>query len=222
MWREEENTVEGLVFVDSQAALKALQSNTPVSGHQIADAIHSAYERVMAKHPRAKITFRWVATYKECEGNEIADKQAKLASSGDQDSPAEDLPELLRSRLGCSESAMEIGVMKGPKKRATAVLQSSKQREKLEEIDSSMPSTKFRKVQVGMSRGQAALYIQLCIGHVPLDKHIFSLHVRERLTSMLRLQHGTRSSETLLVRLSCQREDASNNVGQAGTRGAFN
>lgn len=168
MWREEENTVEGLVFVDSQAALKALQSNTPVSGHQIADAIHSAYERVMAKHPRAKITFRWVATYKECEGNEIADKQAKLASSGDQDSPAEDLPELLRSRLGCSESAMEIGVMKGPKKRATAVLQSSKQREKLEEIDSSMPSTKFRKVQVGMSRGQAALYIQLCIGHVPL------------------------------------------------------
>lgn len=46
------------IYIDSQAALKALRSNKPVSGHQIADEIHKAYTRVMEKHPAARITFR--------------------------------------------------------------------------------------------------------------------------------------------------------------------
>lgn len=161
------------------AALKALQSNKPVSGHQIADEIHKAHKRVMEKHPRARITFRWIAAHKDCTGNEQADEQAKLASSGTQDSPTEELPEMLRSSLQWNKSAMDMGIMKGLKKRAVEALRNSEQWVKLSKIDTSMPSTRFRKMQVGMSRGQAALYIQLRSGHVPLNKHLWKLRVKD-------------------------------------------
>lgn len=39
--------------------------------------------------------FRWIAAHKDCIGNEKADEQAKLASSGTHDSPAVELPQML-------------------------------------------------------------------------------------------------------------------------------
>lgn len=95
LWREDKGEVgEALVYIDSQAVLKALQSNKPVSGHQLVDAIHSAYDRVMQKHTTACITFRWITAHKDCIGNEVADKRAKMASSAEHDSPRDDLPEM--------------------------------------------------------------------------------------------------------------------------------
>lgn len=95
IWREEEDMVEqASVYVDSQAVLKALQTNKPVSGHQIADEIYRVHERVMVKHLQAEITFRWITVHKDCIGNEKVDEQAKLASSGTQDSLNEELLEM--------------------------------------------------------------------------------------------------------------------------------
>lgn len=48
---------------------------------------------------------------------------------------------------------------------------------KLQKIDPSMPSTRFRKMQIKMTKGQAALYIQLHTGHIPLNKHLHTFQV---------------------------------------------
>lgn len=71
-----------------------------------------------------------------------------------------------------SKSVMEMGVMKGLKAKAATTLRTSTQWDMLQKIDPSMPSTKFRKMQVDMTKGQAALYIQLRTGHAPLNKHL--------------------------------------------------
>lgn len=142
IWREEPGTVtKASVYVDSQASLKALKSNKPVSGHQLADAIHEAHERVLAKHPGAEITFRWIAVHKDCPGNKAADQEAKLASDAEHNSPREDLPAMLQTQLKWSKSAMGMGIMKQLKAAASTTLRSSKQWEALQRIDPSMPST---------------------------------------------------------------------------------
>lgn len=167
------------IFVDSQASLRALESNKPVSGHQLADEVHEAYERVMKKHPRAQITFRWVAAHKMCAGNEEADRLAKLASDGEHNSPPEELPTMLRRPLPWNKSAKDMGMMRNLKARAAVVLRTSKQWAGLVKIDPSMPSTRFRKMQVEMTKGQAALYIQLRTGHAPLNKHLHKLKAKD-------------------------------------------
>lgn len=82
MWRAEKGSIkQASLFVDSQASLKVLHSNKLVSRHQLVDVVHSAYIRVMEKHPCTCITFRWVAVHKDCAGNKEADYLAKLTSS---------------------------------------------------------------------------------------------------------------------------------------------
>ncbi|KAF7967641.1 hypothetical protein HWV62_33627 [Athelia sp. TMB] len=49
----------------------------------------------------------------------------------------------------------------------------------LERVDPSMPSTKFRKAQAEMTKGQAALYIQLRSGHAPLNKHLHRIKAKD-------------------------------------------
>lgn len=101
LWKAEQGTVDWTsIFVDSQASLRALSSNKPGSGHQLADAVYDAYySRVMEKHPQARITFRWVAAHKDCSCNEEVDRLVNQASSGTHDSPLEELPQMLRRTL---------------------------------------------------------------------------------------------------------------------------
>lgn len=65
--------------------------------------------------------------------------------------------------------------MRQLKEKASVTLRTSKQWSELELVDPSLPSTRFRKLQVTMLRGQIALYIQLRTGHAPLAKHLYRL-----------------------------------------------
>lgn len=67
---------------------------------------------------------------------------------------------------------MDMGVMRRLKKAVTTTLRSSKQWHALQKIDPSMPSTKYRKMQADMTKGQAALSIQLRTGHAPLNRQL--------------------------------------------------
>lgn len=60
-------------------------------------------------------------------GNEKADEQAKLASSGTRDSPRADLPEALRETLKWNKSAVEMATMRRLEARAAEILRSLKQ-----------------------------------------------------------------------------------------------
>lgn len=67
---------------------------------------------------------------------------------------------------------MEMAMVKELKKDTAKVLHKSKQWAQLKDINVSMPSTRFCKAVVKMTKGQAALYIQLRTGHAPLNRHL--------------------------------------------------
>lgn len=76
IWQEDAGQVEeASLYIDSQAALKALRSNKPVLGLQLADPIHQAYDRVLEKHPGTCIGGSHAA-HKDCTGNDEADRLA--------------------------------------------------------------------------------------------------------------------------------------------------
>lgn len=167
------------IYVDNQASLLALDSIKPKSGGFIADEIHKLFARVRKKHPRARITFRWIPSHLEVVGNEEVDRLAKLGAEGIEVSDAGDLPALLRKKLPLSKAALDMTLMKRLKTESVEVLRGSKQWTKLQDIDPSMPSTTFRKTIVArnMTRGQATLYMQLQSGHAPLNGHLHRIRV---------------------------------------------
>lgn len=161
--------------MDNQASLQALKSIKPVSGHFVADAIHTTYGKVIKKHPTARITFRWIPSHCDVPGNEEADRLAKIAAEEGRDSPGHRLPALLQDKLPLSRSAMEMAMMKELKGEAKKVLRGSKQWGKMKNVDASMPSTRFQKTVVKLTRGQASLLMQLRTGHAPLNAHLHRL-----------------------------------------------
>lgn len=75
------------IYVDNQASLLALKSMKLASGHYLTDHMHELYRKVVKIHPMAHITFRWIPSHCDVEGNEKANEQAKLAAEGAGDSP---------------------------------------------------------------------------------------------------------------------------------------
>lgn len=79
IWGAEEGAVKPGFGLRRQSGIS--QSSAVQQTRVRAPAVRfGAYGRVMKKHPRARITFRWVAAHKDCAGND------KLTSSGVQDS----------------------------------------------------------------------------------------------------------------------------------------
>jgi hypothetical protein len=111
----------------------------------------------------------------EIEGNEEADRQAKKAAEGNTDSPTHRLPMVLRKRLPDSKSAIKQDLTKHLKIQAAATLHKSPQWAKLEGIDPSMPSARYREAVDWLPRKHAGLLIQLRTGHAPLNKHLFTI-----------------------------------------------
>lgn len=114
-------------------------------------------------------------------GNEEADRLAKLGAEGLELSEKADLPPLLRKKLPLSKSALDMTLMKRLKAESVTVLRGSKQWNRLQDVDPSMPSTAFRKTIVArnMTRGQGTLYMQLRSGHAPLNGHLHRIRVKD-------------------------------------------
>jgi hypothetical protein len=84
----------------------------------------------------------------EIEGNEEADRQAKnlKAAEGNTDSPTHRLPKVLRRRLPDSKSAIKQDLSKH-----------------------------LRETVEWLPHKHTSLLIQLCTGHVPLNKHLYTI-----------------------------------------------
>ena len=69
------------IYADSQLALYALRMSAAKPGQwRLPDFALSRYDFLMRRHPRAKVTFRWVPSHVGVEGNELADDLAKEAA----------------------------------------------------------------------------------------------------------------------------------------------
>ncbi|KAF8585858.1 hypothetical protein K439DRAFT_1342447 [Ramaria rubella] len=93
-----------MLGVDNQAALKTTQNTWSGSGDHLADKLLKVVDEAKSKHREINLRGLWTPGHSGIEGNEIADREAKKAASGDS-SPSETLPHWCRREIPFSHSA---------------------------------------------------------------------------------------------------------------------
>jgi len=123
---------------------------------------------------REDVTVRWIVGHKDVEGNEVADREAKLVVRGAANSsPKHKLPIALWKQLPHSIPALKQHHNAMLKKLWKDEWSISTHFPHLSTIDPMLPSRAFMKLTGSLCKRQAGLYTQLRMGHAPLNKHLF-------------------------------------------------
>jgi len=203
-----EATFPASILADNQAVIRSGENLTAKSGHHLLLRFRNSIRRLQDKKDLDKkdVTVRWIAGHKDVEGNEVADREAKLAAKGAlYSSPKKKLPMSLRKPLPRSISALKQAHNARLKKLWKEEWTRSPRFPHMSSIDPSLPSKAFMKLIGNLQKRQAGLYTQLRTGHVPLNKH---LHRFKRSDSPNCLQCGDTTPETVHHLLfTCPRYD---------------
>ena len=192
-----EATFPASILADNQAVIRSGENPTAKPGHYLLLRFRNAIRRLQNKKDigREEITVRWIAGHEDVEGNEVADREAKLAAKGmAESSPRESLPTSLRNPLPRSVSALKQAHNERLKKLWKKEWDASPRFPHMSSIDPSLPSKSFMKLIGGLQKRQAGLYTQLRTGHAPLNKH---LHRFKRSDTPNCLQCGDSTPETV-------------------------
>ena len=185
------------ILVDNQAAIRSGENPLAKPGHYLLLHFRNLMHQVLDNKDidRNAVTIRWIAGHMEVEGNEVADREAKLAAKGeDKSSPIKKLPLLLQKPLPFSVSALKQSHNSRLKKLWRAEWEKSPRFPHLSGLNPSLPSKAFMKLTGSLRKRQAGLYIQLRTGHAPLNKH---LHRFKRSDTPNCLQCGEATPETV-------------------------
>jgi len=163
-------------------------------GHYLADYTLNQLEAIQDRHSGIKLTLAWMLGHTGIEGNECVDEEAKKVAHGES-SPQRQLPKMCGKELLFSRSATHQHNAKTIKTKAKKWLKGSPRCQKLQRIDPSMPSSKFRKDTASLVRWQASLLIQLRTGHIPLQKQLH--RVGKAVPDMPRVRHRRRDGPPL-------------------------
>jgi ribonuclease HI/exonuclease III len=162
--------------VDNQAAITAVATPGNRSGHYLADAFLTAAYTLWKTNGTANysLKLRWTAGHVKIEGNEMADKEAKLAAEGTT-SNANALPRLLKKPLKHNKSAAKQAHKKKLKNAWSKDWNKSPRAKRTKFFDSTVPSTKFIKLisDPNISRKGASWLFQLRTGHFPLNEYLY-------------------------------------------------
>ncbi|RDB28923.1 putative RNA-directed DNA polymerase from transposon X-element [Hypsizygus marmoreus] len=168
---QERNVRTASICIDSQAAITATTLIKPAAGHYLLDAFHYVLDREVGTHEDFLLTIRWTPGHQGTIGNERADEEAKKAARGDT-SEKRRLPAVLRETLPRSKSATKQAYNAKLKKSAKAIWTSSPHFERMNEYDSSAPSSKFCDMLAKLPRKHGSLITQMRTGHAPLAHHL--------------------------------------------------
>ena len=158
------------IYIDNQALIKVSIRPKATSGQHLVQAFADAADNL-----RAKTTIRWISSHSEVKGNEQADSLAKEAAIGKASRRAS-LPPLLQKKLPTSASATKQEHHEGLKRQWRAAwMDSLARRQRFELVDDNFPFTGFRRRQDNLTRGEAALLMQIRSGHVPLNSFLFKI-----------------------------------------------
>ena len=95
-----------LITLDNQAIIQALQHNRSQLAQYLLDYVHAFIQQLKCKCHNIHIHLEWVPGHMDIEGNELADKYAKRAITGDIFC-TDDLPDLLKKHLLVSIGALK-------------------------------------------------------------------------------------------------------------------
>jgi ribonuclease HI len=173
---EKRNRKSCAIGLDSQAAIRALQTELTNPGHHLAaEALRIAtHLRNRNSNANYSLTIRWTAGHVGIEGNEKADTEAKRVAEG-QSSDKLDLPKYVRNRIKHSVSALRQANNKERNEVWTKEWQASTRHKRFKAMDTVPPSSqKFLTLTSNhrISRKSASLIFQLRVGHAPLNDYL--------------------------------------------------
>ena len=167
--------------VDNQAAIMAATDQKQGSGKYIIDVFHEQVEALKKKNRDLKLTIRWAPGHVGIEGNEEADKAAKLAAAGAV-SGKKKVPGIFRKALPRSKSAAKQAFNTAVKEAALQAWRMAPQAKKLKGIVSDSTFKNFRKMMAKVDRRTGSIWTQLKTGHVGLNAHLKRLQISETKT----------------------------------------
>ena len=144
-----ERTIEVVVGVDSQAAIKATKNSSSQPGCHLLRTIHECVQQVLESSPNTTITIQWTPGHEGIEGNEQSDQQAKSAAAGNTTSNTVHpipLPLLPEGYLPTSHSASVTAFNATLKQKAATDLTRSPRYHRLKRIDNSFPHPRFMQL----------------------------------------------------------------------------
>ncbi|KAI6033770.1 hypothetical protein BKA83DRAFT_4044275 [Pisolithus microcarpus] len=170
------------ILADNQAVIRASVCPSSKPGHHLLLSFRSTLHKVSRSErlTRDSITVCWILGHREVEGNELADKEAKVAAEGKEKmSLVTSLPPKLCSPLPHSISALK-------QQHNTKLLSAWRKEWKcsprfcsMVNINPELPSKSFIKLAGALHKKQTGLYIQLCTNHAPLNHHLHQINRSE-------------------------------------------
>ena len=163
------------IYVDNQAAVRSCVRPAARPGHYLLTRFRKLMKHLLRKidiEPNM-VTIKWIAGHTGNWGNELADREAKLAAnSADNTSPRRQLPAVLKQPLPSSISALKQHHNSGLRSLWANLWKQSPRHQHIASIDPSLPSNAFTKLTNSIGKKHAAIYTQLRLGHLPLNKHL--------------------------------------------------
>ena len=172
---ENKGTTTCAIGVDSQAVIKAFDSDLRKPGHHIMPKILQIANQLCKRRKSAKyeLTIHWTAGHVGIEGNEKVDAEAKRASEG-YTTDAKSIPPYLRKALLINPAAICRAKYEKLKKEWVSKWKQSKRGQKVQCYDKTSPSKLFLKAisQGNLSREVVSRLLQIRLTHIPLNSYL--------------------------------------------------
>ncbi|PPQ81891.1 LOW QUALITY PROTEIN: hypothetical protein CVT26_014322 [Gymnopilus dilepis] len=172
-------TLSLILTAQSRASLRRHARRDPQPGAYIIEDIHSTYKKLEQQHPKFRIKFRCVPGHEGIERSERADEEAKISSEGAERNKAA-AKEILKKEL--PQSCDKARIERTKEEEADTTFRKLPRYRKIEKIDPSMPSPRFRMLTKGMARRSASLLVQLRTEHVPLKAYLHKFKLADEPT----------------------------------------
>ena len=185
------------IYVVNQAAVWSCTHPVARPGHYLLTHFRKLMKHLLKKKDidPNMVTIKWIARHTGNWGNELADREVKLtANSVDNTSPHRQLPVALKQPLPSSISVLKQYHNSGLRSLWANLWRQSPHHQHITSIDPFLPSNVFTKLMNSIGKKHMAIYTQLCLGHIPLNKH---LHCIKRSDTPLCLQCENNKPENI-------------------------
>jgi len=216
-----ETSFPATIFVDNQAVIWSGAWPAAKPGHYLLFRFRNLIRHLLNREnlDNTLVSLNWIAGHAEIEGNELADREEKLAATRrDMASPHWDLPKTLWGWLPCSTSAIKQAHEAHLQRKWNDEWKTSSRYAHIRSLDPNHMLKSFLRLTGWLHKKHTAIYIQLCTGHILLNKHLNRI---KKSTTPYCLQCGSNQIETVHHYLfDCSRYDRECHILQQ-THGKF-